>query len=212
MKIFAKAATAMVVSAACLQAPITFADSASSYDDGRGWYVGGELSYVDGEAEIGNLYKLGEEGIGFGAYGGYNFTNWFALEGAIFQSTDMADERQNLYSADFSSLSVMPKFTINMGSVFALYAKAGPTFVLYTEEYDDYYGYWRYRDDEADWSEILLGAGVGAQFKLPNNIHLRLGYDYVSGKLDETWDTRDSVSRRVDVTLRRVSFGMHYQF
>jgi|GEM_PF-2456949 len=208
MKIFAKAATAMIATAACLQAPLSLAAS----DDGRGWYVGGELSYVDGEAELGNLYKLGEEGVGFGAYGGYNFTNWFALEGNIFQSTDLSDERENLYRAEFSGLSVMPKFTVNMGSVFGLYAKAGPTFVVYTEEYDDYRGRGRYRDDESDWSEILLGVGVGAQFNLPNNLGLHIGYDYVSGKLDETWDSRDAVSRRVDVTLRRVSFGVHYQF
>lgn len=209
MKNFAKAATALIASAACLQAPTSFADTAS---DDRGWFVGGELSYTNGRAELGNVYKLDEEGIGFGVYGGYNFSNWFALEGSFFQSNDLSDDREGLADAYYSSLSFMPKFTVNMGSVFGLYFKAGPTFVTYTEEYDYYSGRRRYRDDDADWSELLFGAGAGAQFRLANGVRLRLAYDYVSGDLDETWDSWDAPTRRVDVTLKRLSFGVHYQF
>lgn len=209
MKNFAKAAAAGIASVAYLQTPLSLADSA--YDD-RGWYVGGEFSHVRGEAEIGRLYKLDEEGLGLGVYGGYNFSNWFGLEGTVFQSNDMSDDREDLANAYYSSLSFMPKFTLNVSDTFGLFVKAGPTFVLYTEEYDDYYYDRRYWDDEADWSEVLFGAGAGAQIKLENGIRLRVAYDYTSGTLDETWDTWDAPSRRVDVTLERVSFGVHYQF
>lgn len=210
MKMLTKAAMALLLTAAGLPAAHAADETASSRDN-RGWYIGGELSYADGESELRNEPKLSENGVGFGVYGGYNFSDWFGLEGNTFQSDNMADNRTNLASAEFFTLSFMPKFTVNFNEKVGLYFKAGPTYVLYTEEYDDdYYYSW---DDDADWSEVMLGAGIGMVFDIQNGVKMRLSYDHVSGTLDETWyDDNDTPSNRVDVTLGRFALGVHYQF
>lgn len=209
-KIYTKAALALMVTTAGLQASHVVADEMSSARDNRGWFVGGTLSYAEGETEAGNVKLLDEEGIGFGVYGGYNFNEWFGLEGSSFQSENMAGDSSGLDSAEFFTLSFMPKLTVNFNDSFGIYFKAGPTFVNYTEEYYDYEGdYW---DDEFDWSEVILGAGIGTEISIQDGVKLRLSYDYVSGNLDENWYDWDAPNERVDVTLGRFSLGAHYQF
>lgn len=209
-KIYTKAALALMVTTAGLQASQVVADEMSSARDNRGWFVGGTLSYAEGETEAGNVKLLDEEGIGFGVYGGYNFNEWFGLEGSSFQSENMAGDSSGLDSAEFFTLSFMPKLTVNFNDSFGIYFKAGPTFVNYTEEYYDYEGdYW---DDEFDWSEVILGAGIGTEIRIQDGVKLRLSYDYVSGNLDENWYDWDAPNERVDVTLGRFSLGAHYQF
>lgn len=209
-KIYTKAALALMVTTAGLQASQVVADEMSSARDNRGWFVGGTLSYAEGETEAGNVKLLDEEGIGFGVYGGYNFNEWFGLEGSSFQSENMAGDSSGLDSAEFFTLSFMPKLTVNFNDSFGIYFKAGPTFVNYTEEYYDYEGdYW---DDEFDWSEVILGAGIGTEIRIQDGVKLRLSYDYVSGNLDENWYDWDAPNERLDVTLGRFSLGAHYQF
>lgn len=208
-KMYTKAAMALMVTTAGLQVTSALADETAGQNN-RGWFVGGHLSYAEGEAEIGNAPDLDENGIGFGVYGGYNFSDWFGLEGSSFQSENMADDRAGLDSAEFFTLSFMPKLTVNFNDNVGIFFKAGPTFVMYTEEYNDYDGY--YWDDEFDWSEVLLGAGVGTEIAVQDGVKLRLSYDYVSGTLDENWYDWDAPSDRADVTLGRFSLGVHYQF
>lgn len=210
-KTYTKAAMALMITVAGLQASHAMADESADTRNNRGWYVGGALSYANGEVEVRDQKLSDEEGVGFGVYGGYNFNDWFGLEGSSFQSEDMGDNRAGLDSAEFFTLSFMPKVMVNFNDNFGIFFKAGPTFVMYTEEYYNYNDryYW---DDEYDWSEVMLGAGVGTEIKLQDNIKLRLSYDYVSGTLDENWYDRDSPNSRIDVTLGRFALGVHYQF
>lgn len=210
-KMYAKAAMALMITTAGLQAPQLLAQEPAGVHDNRGWYVGGALSYATGEVEVRNQKLLDEEGVGFGVYGGYNFSDWFGLEGASFHSDNMRDDREGLDSAEFFTLSFMPKLMVNVNDSFGLFFKAGPTFVMYTEEYERYSGryYW---DDEYDWSDIMLGAGLGAEIAVQERVKLRISYDYVSGSLDENWYERNAPSNRVDVSLKRFALGVHYQF
>lgn len=182
----------------------------SAAADNRGWYVGGEIGYADADIYVGE-YALKDNIVGIGAYGGYNFNEWFGLEASTFHSEDLADNRENLDSAYLFTLSFMPKFTIPIGSKVGLFAKFGPTFVLYTEEYDDWRRDRRRWDDDADWSETLFGTAVGVNIDIANGIQLRVVYDYVTGKLDESSD-RWAPVRRVDVDIARAAVGVHYQF
>jgi opacity protein-like surface antigen len=209
-KMYTKAAMALMITTAGLHASHVIADETTGIRDNRGWFVGGALSSANGEAEVGNVTMLDEKGIGFGVYGGYNFSDWFGLEGASFQSDNMSNDRPGLDSAEFFTLSFMPKLTVNFNDSVGIFFKAGPTFVMYTEEYNNYEGdYW---DDEFDWSEVILGAGVGTEIAIQDGVKLRLSYDYVSGNLDENWYDWDAPNERVDVTLGRFALGVHYQF
>ena len=210
-KTYTKAAVALIVATTGLQTTHVVADEMADTRDNRGWYVGGALSYAEGKTEAGNVTLLDEEGIGFGVYGGYNFNDWFGLEGSSFQSDNMANGRAGLDNAEFFTLSFMPKLTVNFNDSVGVFFKVGPTFVMYTEEYNDYDGYY-YWDDEFDWSEVILGAGVGTEVKIQDGVKLRLSYDYVSGNLDENWYDWDAPNERVDVTLGRFALGVHYQF
>lgn len=210
-KMTTKAAMALVITAGGLQSPLLMADEAQRVDNNRGWYVGGALSYAEGEVKVRGTRIMEEEGAGFGVYSGYNFSDWFGLEGASFHSDNLRDNREGLDSANFFTLSFMPKLMVNFNDTFGIFFKAGPTFVMYTEEYDRDTGR-RYRDDEYDWSEIRIGGGLGAELAVQHNVKVRLAYDYVSGTLDENWYERDAPSSRVDVDLGRYSLGVHYQF
>ncbi len=214
MNISKKLTMVVLMGSGSLSVVQAVAETAAQEVSNRGWYVGGEFGSVQGEADIGNLYSLDEEGAGLGVYGGYNFTNWFGLEGAVFRSSNLADERPELLRAEFATVSFMPKFTATLGKKVGLFAKAGLTYVSYSEEYDDYDDdddddRWL---DDAEWGEILVGGAIGTLIDIRDGVQLRVSYDHVSGTLDDTWFSWDSPAEHVDATLSRVLVGVHYQF
>ncbi len=198
-KLLAGAAIAMLCSAGFAQ------DT-----DRTGWYVGGEAFQFSSRIDGGTAFVMDDDAIGLGAYGGFHFTPLFGLEANIAISDDFSDDRENLRDARLSVVSVMPKLTLPATGTLSFFAKAGLVFVDYAEDYRDTDSDWY--DNDASWSDLIIGAGVGAQLEVSPGFVVRLGYDYIDGDLSEDRWSDNAPVRDVDARLEKIGLGMHYQF
>lgn len=195
----------------CLVLAQSIPVNAVDFDD-AGWFVGGHLGYVSTDADgvflIQDTENHEADVAGYGAYGGYNFTEWFGLEGAFLMTGDTSGDNDGVANSDYFATSFSPRFTIHLSPVFSIYAKAGLALISYDVEFDTDAPY----EDGIDlsWSGVGTSFGVGGQFAVVNGIRIRIGYDVLSGTLTENdfWLSMDDV----DAKLEQVSFSMHYQF
>ncbi|MCL1058374.1 porin family protein [Shewanella gelidimarina] len=171
---------------------LTTSHIASAETDRVGAYVGGQIGAFSADAEGDS-----ESGQSYGAYGGYNFNEWFGLEGTLYITNNFVDEDfVDVYAAAFS---VAPKFTWVINDTFSLYGKVGVASVAMVIDNP-------IRDIDYSGFGLTVGAGVNAA--LTNNLNIRLGYDYTSAELDsDDFGTSD-----FDIDLSNVTLGMHYQF
>nr|WP_299803139.1 porin family protein [uncultured Shewanella sp.] len=165
---------------------------ANAATDRTGFYVGGELGAVSAKAE-----GETESGQSYGVYGGYNFNEWFGLEGTLYATNDLIDNQYA--SVNAAAFSVTPKFTLVLNDTFSLYGKVGISSVAVVIDAP-------FSDIDYSGFGITLGAGVNAA--LTESLNLRLGYDYTPTDLDSD----DFGAEDFDVDFSRVTLGMHYQF
>src|SRR5690606_16552176 len=137
----------------------------------------------------------------------YHFTPIFGLEANISISDDISDDRENLRDSRLSMVSVMPKLTLPVTPSFAFFAKAGLVFMDYAEDYRDTDSYWY--DDDASWSDLVVGAGAGAQLEVSPGFVVRLSYEYADGELSEDRFSDNAPVWDVDVRTEKVGIGMH---
>ncbi len=177
-----------------------------------GGYVGGEIA-TNAVTTESSSYAYGYQtfsekasATAFGVYGGYNFTNWFGLESA-FTVTNLSKGTNGTskLGAAVGSFSFTPKFTVRTSDSLSIYAKVG---VAVTALCDDNY-------NSDCWSGANGTAGFGLQFDLSQHAKLRFGYDVTKGSL--TYKAKNSYSysyyqENLDLTQKRVSVSMHYQF
>lgn len=176
-----------LVSAAALLSISFSAYSQDSSVEDTGWYLGGSIGQFESEFEAADNVK--DSGVGI--YGGYNFNQWFGLEGS-FGSVEHGD-----YDISIGNLSVTPKLTLVINDVVSLYAKAGLSVVaLIDDEYDE------------DWGGIGETYGVGAQFSITKGLKFRIGYDLINVTLEND----DDSDFEVDTDLTQTTLGIHYQF
>lgn len=185
-----------------------YADEASR--DNVGWFVGGAIGSVAVKIETKNSSSQDGVSQSYAAYGGYNFTEWFGLEGMIMRTGDVSDDKQNLVSANITSLSIMPKFRVQINQLFSLYGKAGFAWLKYEEEYDNYVFRRGYNES---WSDVAIQVGVGGEFHTNVGVAIRISYDYLKGSLegDDNVFYRTMVPN-VDASVDQLSLGVHYQF
>ncbi|HWV15043.1 MAG TPA: outer membrane beta-barrel protein [Cellvibrio sp.] len=189
--------------------------------DNQGWFVGGKIGQVDAHTKYtidrDFTYSENETAGWFAIYGGYNFSEWFGLEGNVFATDNLADgardEDTTASDARYSGLAITPKFTWQVSPDFSLFAKGGMTFLSYKKEYRSH-GYWDYNYDYS-WDGIVLTYGVGAQINVGHGVVFRLGFDVTKGSLDREDEDRYepiSLDFDVDAKLKQTSLGVHYQF
>ena len=165
--------------------------------DKTGFYVGGEFGAIKIKPDVSGAES--KSGQSYGAYGGYNFNDWFGLEGTVYASSDFSDNGDD--SLTLSSFAVSPKFTFVLNETFSLYGKMGLSFTgmridANNDRYIDYFG-----------ASFIIGAGVNAA--LTEHLNLRLGYDYTSVSLDSNDYGGEN---DIDLDVSRFTLGMHYQF
>ncbi|MCL1094405.1 porin family protein [Shewanella kaireitica] len=171
---------------------LTTSTVASAETDRIGAYVGGQIGAFSAEVEGDS-----ESGQSYGAYGGYNFNEWFGLEGTIYLTNDFVDnEFASIHAASFS---VAPKFTLVLNDTFSLYGKIGVASVAVVAD-----SFIR----DVDYSGFGLTVGAGVNAAVTDKLNIRLGYDFTSADLDsDDFGTQD-----IDMDLSNVTLGMHYQF
>lgn len=191
----------------------------SKYDH-TGWYIGGSLGGIIAQTEldISSSTKTDVNAASLNIYGGLNFNSVYGLEFSIDGNDDISDDNQGGdYDARISTIQITPKLTAQITDIFSLYARAGVTFIFYTEEYDNPY----LTDDEITWAGLGGTIGVGAQFSVSKHLHLRISIDRTQGKLsnagedDNFYDASKGKMTNapdVDIALTRAAMGLHYQF
>ncbi|OXR99077.1 porin family protein [Shewanella algae] len=180
------AALALVVS--MVAAPL-----AQAQDD-SGFYVGGQIG--QGKLELKDS-NFSESGVGFGAYGGYRFNSWFALEANLLVADNLDSDNLDILSG---YTSIAPKFTWQLNDTFSLYAKAGIARGLVRVDN----GYWEEDFDGYGW---LYGLGLDAA--LTESLHLRLGYEMLKVELDSEFNYG---ARDLDTDMSNLALGLHWQF
>ncbi|MFT5789319.1 MAG: outer membrane immunogenic protein [Shewanella sp.] len=165
---------------------------ASAETDRVGAYVGGQIGAFSADVEGDS-----ESGQSYGAYGGYNFNEWFGLEGTLYVTNDFADTEYASINA--ASFSVAPKFTLVLNDTFSLYGKVGVASVAVVVDS-------AFRNIDYSGFGLTVGAGVNAA--ITDKLNIRLGYDFTSADLDSD----DFGADDVDMDLSNVTLGMHYQF
>ncbi|ACJ27087.1 Outer membrane protein, putative [Shewanella piezotolerans WP3] len=171
---------------------LTASAYASAETDRVGAYVGGQIGAFSADVEGDS-----ESGQSYGAYGGYNFNEWFGLEGTIYLTNDFVDNEYA--SVNAASFSVAPKFTLVLNDTFSLYGKIGLASVaVVTDTF--------IRDVDYQGFGLTVGAGVNAA--VTDKLNIRLGYDFTSAELDSD----DFGAQDIDMDLSNVTLGMHYQF
>jgi len=184
--------------------------SSAGEADNTGWYVGGDIAGVATTAKSKNVFTQKKSVASLGAYGGYNFNEWFGLEGMLTVTGDVANNRANLDTANFLSLTMTPKFTHRLSPIASVYAKGGFIYLSYREEYSNNAFP---RGSQESWSSATgLTLGVGALFDMSNKIKLRIAYDHIEGSLKYNESFYFVKPANVQAQLNRVSVGVHYQF
>ncbi|WP_299494099.1 porin family protein [uncultured Shewanella sp.] len=167
-----------------------------------GFYVGGDigttrLSFDD--------FSGSDSAMSFGAYGGYNFNDWFGIEGHIYGTTDYSDVSGEDVNAGV--LTITPTFTLNFNDMFSGYLKGGISFIDISFERDT--TYWGTYNNDLTGVGYVLGAGVDAA--VSDHIVIRLAYEFTSGDLD--FDNNDYYyDNNYRTNLSQFSLGVHYLF
>ncbi|WP_299793226.1 porin family protein [uncultured Shewanella sp.] len=166
--------------------------SVMAANDHTGFYVGGSLGQLELKA------KGSETGFGLGAYGGYNFNEWFGLEANLFVSGDLGDRYTDIGAGTFA---FTPKFTYQIDDTYSVYGKVGIASMAVVTK-DGFYG-------NEDFSGFGWAYGVGVNASVTENLNIRLGYDVVTGELDSEYYNG---AQNIDTDISNFALGMHYQF
>ncbi|AGH80195.1 outer membrane protein OmpA [Psychromonas sp. CNPT3] len=140
------------------------------------WYTGlrlGATDYTDYKISGGESSSAIDANIGGGLFLGYNFVDWFALEGGYTYLGELETSEKITNHA----LELVGKFTLQATDNLDLFVKAGA------------FGY-KTDADSANDDGFNATAGFGAEYFFNDNVSTRLEYQYYNNlTLDEAkWD------------------------
>jgi OOP family OmpA-OmpF porin len=149
-------------------------------------YIGGKLGYTWLEGSCETDSSCSDDGGAGGIYGGYNFTDMFALEAGYDYLGDFKTATATTPLDDtMKAFTLAPKFTIPMGS-FDLFGKIGAAWV-----------------DYGDVSDTNLLTSIGAEYGFTENVLGRLEFQRVN----------NITAARVDnLNANSLFLGLTYQF
>ncbi|QSX29912.1 porin family protein [Shewanella cyperi] len=171
-------------------AAVLASTSALAETDKTGFYIGGAVNQV--KLSVDNDFS--ESGVGLGAYGGYNFNEWFGLESNLFASGDLGEDGVDIGAGAWT---FTPKFTVQFNDMFSGFAKVGLASMAVVVDTD-------FGDD--DFTGVGLTWGLGLNAAINEHLNIRLSYDRSSGDLDG--DFADNL----DADISQIALGVHYQF
>lgn len=140
-------------------------------------------------------------------YAGYQFNEYFALEGSLGGYDALDGDLVTV--GDMKFLAIQPKVILPVGERFNLFAKAGVS----------------YFNAEFKASNSILGSagyttlsdtafagmyGLGAEFALTDNLHLEASWDYMNPEL-EVVKLADA-NAKVEAEISVLSLGVSYHF
>ena len=157
-----------------------------------GIYLGGTLGGLN-VSEDSAFVDFEQSGDSIGFLMGYNFQEWFGVEGHLIGSDHQTFNAQ--------TLTIQPKFTYHANDNVALYTKFGVGYGRILDNRSDDYGFW----DES--SGYGIASGVGVDFSLSKGFRLRLAYDYLTADMED----KDGEIENFDADFQYFSLGFYYQ-
>ena len=154
-------------------------------------YFGGKLGLglLDNACSSGG--SCDDDSLGFGAYGGYHFTERWGLELGFdsigeFESSHSYDGKTKDVDSRLTALSLAPRYTFSATDTINVFLKAGAAYMDYSQAND-----------------TVFTAGLGSEMSLSDSLALRLEYQYFD-------DIDDSYI--YDLSSHFISIGLTYTF
>jgi len=173
-----------------LESQITTPEPTESHLGLAGLYVGGGYTYMsmDNTDTMGNV-----DGNGIGLLAGYNFNEYFAVEGRFNQtlgdlSVDIGEDR-----GDLSNIALYLKPQYLIANIITLYGLLG-------------YGQVTLDDSMTDQSESGFQYGAGVSIMATDNVGLYV--DYTRLYDDDGFDDLNNK----DISVDAVNIGIYYNF
>ncbi|OOF20880.1 outer membrane beta-barrel protein [Salinivibrio sp. IB872] len=157
-----------------------------------GPYMGGRIGPSFLEDSCVTDTDCGDSELGAGIITGYDFNNWFALEGTYdyLGRFDTVFDTFGKASGDLTALTIAPKLSYHVKPDTALYGKVGGAM-------------WNFNSSAGDRDDVSLMGAIGVDHQATDNINVRLEYQHIN-------DMDDGYFSSVDNNL--VTVGMTYHF
>ena len=159
----------------------------SSMAYAEGFYVGASVDLTQIEDEEAGV-DFDDNAVGWRVLAGYEFTNYFAVEGGYLDSGDAEDSVLGVdVDVEITGFTLFAVGQVPMSDTWTLFGKAG----YYDGEAEVSLLGFSVDDDE---SGLALGAGV--RVDLSDNIALRGEFDWFDSDLDSLWSVGIGIEYR----------------
>ncbi|OOF02319.1 hypothetical protein BZG79_14270 [Salinivibrio sp. MA427] len=157
-----------------------------------GLYMGGRIGPSFLEDSCVSDTDCGDQELGAGIITGYDFNDWFALEGTYdyLGRFDTEFDTFGKASGDLTALTLAPKLSYHVKPDTALYGKVGGAM-------------WNFNSNAGDRDDVSLMGAIGVDHQATDKLNLRLEYQHIN-------DMDDGYFSSVDNNL--VTVGMTYHF
>ncbi|WP_411062869.1 outer membrane beta-barrel protein [Vibrio rotiferianus] len=150
-----------------------------------------------------NLELEDDESLVGKVFGGYQFNQYFALEGAI-GGYDALDG-SIVTVGDMRFIAIQPKAILPLSDRLSIFAKAGLSYFSAEFTLLSSIGYTTVSD------EAVTGMyGLGAEFAVADNVRLHVEWDYMKPELDVLKVA--NMKATIDAEINVLSVGMSYHF
>ncbi|MEZ9595593.1 outer membrane beta-barrel protein [Shewanella sp. 10N.261.52.F9] len=142
------------------------------------WYLGARGGFSEFQGACAkNAIDCDDNSMGYGLYGGYQFNDWFALEGGVTNYGTISALYQGGYTkANMSGTDLSAKFSYGLTDRVTLYGRLGGTY-----QYIDRETSWTGDSKPSGWG---LTTAVGLDYKLTERLSVRAEYQFIDGAND----------------------------
>lgn len=167
------------------------------------FYLGGRAGWAAyQDACDSNALNCDNDTFGYGAYAGYQFNDWFALEAGVTDygepsanySSSISASGQNV-SADTYGAELAAKLSYRLSPRWALFTRLGASYQDIDKSSD-----WQGESSSQEWNTMI---SAGVDYQLSQRWSLRGEYQFIDGLGDKTIDQAD---------LHFTSIGLTYHF
>ncbi|WP_045492464.1 OmpA family protein [Vibrio hyugaensis] len=162
------------------------------------FYLGGRLGGASFQDACGSeAYVCNDETFGGGIYGGYQFNDWFALEGGVtdYGKPDARYDAAARVSADTFGAELSAKLSYSLSSEWTLFGRLGASYQD-IEKVSDL----SKKQSSQDWNTLVA---LGVNYRLSPQWSLRSEYQFIDGIGD---------GRVLQSDLHFTSLGLTYHF
>ncbi|TOK04618.1 OmpA family protein [Vibrio parahaemolyticus] len=175
-------------------ASVNDASSLPPFDNGH-FYLGGRLGWAAYQDACGpDAQYCDEDTLGYGLYGGYQFSDWFALEGGVTDyGSPEARYSVGKVEADVFGAEVAVKLSYPVTERMSLFTRLGGAWQRIDKDFSQ-------MPDSIESSEWNVLSSLGLSYRISQRWSLRGEYQFIDGIGDTDVDQADSHFTSVGLT------------